>query len=248
MPVTTRAAASKAKGNEVSTDLQQGKTSNTKKPRQNRSQQKQKEVETQSTIVAAEPQVVLAQQPGSTSSRVEPTSSSPISKQSTVPFSPNESVVQFESPNDINNEILLLDANDLTNVPVVKGEITTGKSTRGGKMIFMSGFSYLYMSEGKVTTGWRCARRDLRCKAVIHINKDNEFFSHWNGIGHCHSASISETRKREILNKIKFRVLDDYIPIKIIVEDEYRKANLSEQEKQVMPLPSQIGIQTFSFV
>jgi hypothetical protein len=35
------------------------------------------------------------------------------------------------------------------NKPIVKGEITTGLSTRGGKMIFMNDFAYLYMSTGK---------------------------------------------------------------------------------------------------
>ncbi|CAF5018959.1 unnamed protein product, partial [Rotaria socialis] len=49
-----------------------------------------------------------------------------------------------------------------------------------------------------------------------------------------------ETRKRDILNKIKHRVLDEDTSIGIIIEEEYRKANLSVEEKQMMPLLTQI--------
>ena len=127
------------------------------------------------------------------------------------------------------------------NKPILKGEITTGTSTRGGKMVFMNEFAYLFMSEAKETTGWRCSKRNENCKAVIHISKQTEQFSHWNGIFHCHLPDLSETRKREILNKIKHRVIDEYISIKMIIEEEYRKANLSEEEKRAMLLPIQIG-------
>jgi hypothetical protein len=127
------------------------------------------------------------------------------------------------------------------NKPIVKGEITTGLSTRGGKMIFMNDFAYLYMSTGKKTTGWRCAKRNENCKAVIHVSNETGQFSHWNGISHCHLSDLRETRKRDILNKIKHRVNDEYISVKIIIQEEYRKASLSEEEKRIMPLPAQIG-------
>lgn len=170
----------------------------------------------------------------------------------------NDSITSLESSNDDENELVAGDSNHPMNIPVVAGEVTTGTSTRGGKMVFMNGFAYLSMGMAKETTGWRCARRSENCKAVIHISKQTGQFSYWNGIFHCHPSDTGETRKREIINKIKHRVLDEYISIKIIIEQEYRKANLSIQEKRMMPLPGQIGISisyfflqcyfTFSFI
>ena len=55
-------------------------------------------------------------------------------------------------------------------------------------------------------------------------------FNHWNRKFHCHGIDLCDTRKREILSKIKSRVLDEFIPIKTIIE-----------EKLIIPLPSQIG-------
>lgn len=181
----------------------------------------------------------------------EPTSSSLITTIISLTTSPTTSVINNddnnsnispESPNNDDSELATGDSNHFMNIPVIEGEIITGTSTRGGKMIFMNGFAYLYMRMAKETTGWRCARRNENCKAVIHISKQTGKFSHWNGIFHCHSSDASETRKRDIINKIKHRVLDEYISVKFIVEEEYRKANLSVQEKRMMPLPAQIGI------
>ena len=151
------------------------------------------------------------------------------------------SIVSLDS---LNNDELVVsesDADDFMNVPVVKGEITSGTSTRNGKMIFMNGFSYLYMSTVKATIGWRCARRNKNCKAVIHALKTTGKFSHWNSVLHSHKPDANETRKRAILSTIKKRMLDEGAPVKMIVEQEYRKANLSTEEKRIMPLPSQIG-------
>lgn len=154
----------------------------------------------------------------------------------------DHSIISLGSSKIDESEILFDDSTDLMNKPIIKGEITTGTSTRGGKMVFMNGFAYLYMSEAKETTGWRCAKRNENCKAVIHLSKQTGQFSHWNKIFHCHLPDLRETRKRDILNKIKHRVVDEYISIKMIIEEEYRKANLSEEEKRLMPLPVQIGM------
>jgi hypothetical protein len=64
--------------------------------------------------------------------------------------------------------------------------------------------------------------RDGNSKANIHTSTQTGEFSHWNGQFHCHAPDACETRKRSILAKIKARVLDEYIPVKIIVEEEYR--------------------------
>ncbi|CAF4161369.1 unnamed protein product [Rotaria magnacalcarata] len=245
-------------------------TSTGKTTRKYSSKQKRKQAQGQQIISSVESQICSPLQPQSTTldavltsegiheqhhedvtlknddATVEPTSSIPItSSVSPTTSSPtknddNDSIISLESSNNDENEIFAGDSNHLMNEPVIKGEVTTGTSTRGGKMIFMNGFAYLYMSMAKETTSWRCARRNENCKAVIHISKQTGQFSHWNGILHCHPSDARETQKRDILNKVKHRVLDQYISIKIIIEEEYRKANLSVEEKRMMPLPAQI--------
>ncbi|CAF4282248.1 unnamed protein product, partial [Rotaria magnacalcarata] len=103
----------------------------------------------------------------------------------------------------------------------------------------MNDFGYLFLNETKNAVGWRCARRDLNCKAVIYTLKNTQEFSHWNGQVHSHLRDAGYTRKNEISSKIKSRVVDEFIPIKVIIEDEYRKAKLTAEEKRVMPLPIQ---------
>ncbi|CAF1023302.1 unnamed protein product [Rotaria magnacalcarata] len=216
-------------------------TSTGKTTRKYSSKQKRKQAQGQQIISSVESQICSPLQPQSTTldavltsegiheqhhedvtlknddATVEPTSSIPItSSVSPTTSSPtknddNDSIISLESSNNDENEIFAGDSNHLMNEPVIKGEVTTSTSTRGGKMIFMNGFGYLYMSMAKETTGWRCARRNENCKAVIHISKQTGQFSHWNGIFHCHPSDARETRKRGILNKTKHRVLDQYI-------------------------------------
>ncbi|CAF4825135.1 unnamed protein product, partial [Rotaria socialis] len=93
----------------------------------------------------------------------------------------DHSIVSLDSSNNDDMVESEGDADVFLNVPVVKGEITSGTSIRKGKMIFMNGFSYLYMSTAKETIGWRCARRNVNCKAVIHTLKTTGEFSRWNG-------------------------------------------------------------------
>ncbi|CAF5168955.1 unnamed protein product, partial [Rotaria magnacalcarata] len=150
------------------------------------------------------------------------------------------SLLSTESSDKDEDGIYLGDSNAIMNKPAKNGEITSGTSTRGGKMIYMNDFGYLFLNETKNAVGWRCARRDLNCKAVIYTLKNTQEFSHWNGQVHSHLRDAGYTRKNEILSKIKSRVVDEFIPIKVIIEDEYRKAKLTAEEKRVMPLPIQI--------
>ncbi|CAF4189714.1 unnamed protein product [Rotaria magnacalcarata] len=152
----------------------------------------------------------------------------------------DDSLVSLGSLTNDENDVYSGDSNGFVNVPVIKGDITTGTSRRGGKMIFMNGCGYLYMSTAKQTSGWRCSRRDENCRVVIHTLKRTGEFTHWNGVFHSHTFDSNETRKHEIVAKMKNRVLDESIPIKVIIEEEYRKAMLSTEEKRAMTLPSQI--------
>jgi hypothetical protein len=107
-------------------------------------------------------------------------------------------------------------------------------------MIFMNQYGYVYMNKTKTTVGYHCVKRNESCKAAIYTFKSSGEFSHWNGKYHCHLVVSSDTGRHEISTKINNRVLDEFISIKSIIEEEYRKANLSIEEKKT-PLPIQIG-------
>ncbi|CAM4942461.1 unnamed protein product [Rotaria socialis] len=127
-------------------------------------------------------------------------------------------LLSSESSDKDEDDIYPGDSNAIMNKPVKNGKITSGTSTRGGKMIYMNDYGHLFLNETKNAVGW----------------------SHWNGQVYSHLRDAGYTRKNEILLKIKSRVVDEFIPIKAITEDEYRKANLTAEEKRVMPLPIQI--------
>jgi len=97
------------------------------------------------------------------------------------------------------NDILLDDSNVGMNSPVVGGDITYGTSTRGGKIIHMNSYGYIFLIENKKCIGWRCVKRNEQCKAVIYTSKSTGLFSHWNGKYHCHPVDLCDTRKRQIL-------------------------------------------------
>ncbi|CAF1298853.1 unnamed protein product [Didymodactylos carnosus] len=143
-------------------------------------------------------------------------------------------IVSIPPPDNEDDDIINQDdSNAATAEPVVAGEISFGASTTGGKMVFLNMYGYIYMNETKDYFGWRCVKRNENCKAVIYTFKSTGQFSHWNGKFHCHVIDLRDTRKREIISKIKNRVLDEFIPIKVIIEEEYRKAK--HHEKSVLP-------------
>ncbi len=138
----------------------------------------------------------------------------------------------FVSSNENENNTYYNDSNGVTSDPVVKGDITVGTSTRGGRMIFMNQYGYVYMKKTKTTVGYRCVKRNETCKAAMFTFKSSEEFSHWNGKYHYHLVVLSDSRRLEILTKINNRVLDEFISIKSIIEEEYRKGNLSIEKRK----------------
>ena len=178
MPVITRAAAlllqstGGAAGSALPSTTDQSSTQS-KSPlvnittTKNRSKKKKQQPSSEQTTT---PIVIQAQQPVSNLTEAS-RSISPTSPASDLPIVLHMS--SASSLDDTYNDTSPGDANAILNAPVVEGDVTTGTSQRGGRMIFMSGFSYLYMSEAKETIGWRCSQRDKHCKAVSHTSKGN---------------------------------------------------------------------------
>lgn len=270
MPVTTRAATlrSQGGGNEASTS-EQPSSSNVsgKRTRKARQIQQKIQLEEHSSAVSGESEPCsvfthqsTVSQPESTIEKndlcddaneireIEPEDALDdffADREVMLLTNQNSSESDSTSPlvsSDVNdNEATHDDLDASNNNSVISGDITTGTSTRGGKMVFMNNYGYIQMNETKDMIGWRCVKRNQNCKATIYTLKSTGKFDHWNGKFHCHVIDLSDTRKREILFNIKGRVLDEFIPIKAIIEEEYRKAKLSAEEKRAMPLPMQIG-------
>ncbi|CAF1649795.1 unnamed protein product [Adineta ricciae] len=124
----------------------------------------------------------------------------------------------------------------------LQGEITFGESTKQKPIIFMSGYSYLFMSAASKlgTTGYRCARKDLKCPATIHIYTNNNTFQRWNRKRHVHPPDPIDRRRRLIIATIKKPVISEHIPVCSIVEQEYTKAKLTKEEQVVFKNPKQL--------
>jgi hypothetical protein len=270
MPVTTRAAAlrSQGGGNEASSSKRPSSSqASGKRTRKARQLQQQDQLKEHSSTVCeqSEPCSIFEHQSSVLpveSPRDQDSHRDDVNKRPEIEtddaledFFPDQEVMlpvneHIREP-DTTSPLVFSDGNDdeknhdgfdvSNSSPVISGDITIGTSTRGGKMVFMNNYGYIHMNETTDMIGWRCVKRNENCKATIYTLKSTGKFDHWNGKFHCHVIDVSDTRKREVLSNIKRRVLDEFIPIKVIIDEEYRKAKLSADEKKAMPLPMQIG-------
>ncbi|CAF1512869.1 unnamed protein product [Adineta steineri] len=124
----------------------------------------------------------------------------------------------------------------------LQGEIKFGESTKEKPMIFMSNYSYLYMSVASTlgTTGYRCDRKDLKCPTTIHLYTINNKFQRWNKKRHVHPPDPIDYRRRQINSTIKKRVANEHIPVCSIVEQEYAKSKLTKEEQAIFKTPKQL--------
>ena len=107
--------------------------------------------------------------------------------------------------------------------------------------MYMCGYSYQVKEANAITTRWRCVVRYPSCPVTIHTNNFDDSFSQWNGAHHNHSPDENRELIKNLLGKIKARVLVDPHPVVFIAEDEIRKANLSKSQLLAMPLPHAMG-------
>ncbi|CAF0935736.1 unnamed protein product [Didymodactylos carnosus] len=95
--------------------------------------------------------------------------------------------------------------------PVVVETITWLKTTRGGDLLCMRGYSYRFMSESirNNIASYRCSYKQQGCRAVVKVAIDTKTFIDTNGHKHNHPSDEIDCKKALITNIIKKRVLNE---------------------------------------
>jgi hypothetical protein len=146
-----------------------------------------------------------------------------------------------DTETDTEPELNLFSDNQCYNV-IDKDNINFGTTSRGRRELHMCGYSYQVKKENTTTTRWRCIIRTPRCPATIHTNNVDDSFNHWNGIYHHHSPDTNRELIKNVIAKIKARVLIEPYPVVYIAEEEIRKAKMDKTQLAAMPLPTEMGI------
>ncbi|CAF3042399.1 unnamed protein product [Rotaria sp. Silwood2] len=123
---------------------------------------------------------------------------------------------------------------------VDKNNITFGRTNRGGRELYMCGYTYQVKEKNATATRWRCVIRTPTCPVTIHTNNIDDSFIYWNGAYHHHPPNRSRELIKNIISKIKARVLVEPYPVVSIAEEEIRNAKLDKSQLAAMPLPSQM--------
>ncbi|CAF1581158.1 unnamed protein product [Rotaria magnacalcarata] len=123
---------------------------------------------------------------------------------------------------------------------VDKKNITFGSTNRGGRELYMCGYCYHVKENNAITTRWRCIVRAPACSVTIHTNNIDDSFVHWNGAYHHHPPDRNLEIIKNIISKIKARVLVEPYPVVSMAEEEIRNGKLNKVQLAAMPLPSQM--------
>ncbi|CAF1418088.1 unnamed protein product [Rotaria sordida] len=118
--------------------------------------------------------------------------------------------------------------------------MTFGRTNRGGRELYMCGYSYQVKEENATATRWRCVIRTPTCPVTIHTNNIDDSFIYWNGAHHHHPPNRSRELIKNVISKIKARVLVEPYPVVSIAEEEIRNAKMNKSQLAAMPLPSQM--------
>ena len=125
---------------------------------------------------------------------------------------------------------------------VDKDDISFGTTNRGGRELYMCGYTYQIKRQEEETTRWRCIVRTPPCPVTIHTYNVDDSFYRWNGVSHHHHPDRNRELIRNLIAKIKARVLIEPHPVLFIAEEEICTANLDKTRLAAMPLPSYMGM------
>ncbi|CAF1354279.1 unnamed protein product [Rotaria magnacalcarata] len=150
--------------------------------------------------------------------------------------------------NQINNnqqdKLCNLDGNEesdsITAWPITVGEIQWCKTNRGNDRIFMSGYSYDYMSQSlkKNIRSFRCSKKGIGCRAVVYVSIDSNMYKDSNNVEHNHPPDHHNVKRLLILQKVKERIMIEPTSVTRIIEDEYVKHHLDDGDRRHFLLPA----------
>lgn len=93
-------------------------------------------------------------------------------------------------------------------------------------------YDFLSVSVKNNQRSFRCTRKDSGCRVIVYISIDSNIYKDFNHVEHNHPSNHGNVKRILVLNKIKQRVLTEPTSITRIVEDEYAKSNLNNDEQE----------------
>ncbi|CAF2694340.1 unnamed protein product [Rotaria sp. Silwood2] len=84
---------------------------------------------------------------------------------------------------------------------------------------------------------FRCSRKDAGCQSVIYISIDSNGYKGSNYAEHNHPPNYHHTKRLLVLQNVKDTVLLEPTPVTRIIEDEYIKNNLNNEDRCHFLLP-----------
>jgi hypothetical protein len=153
-------------------------------------------------------------------------------------FSQIENYQQDESFDSDEKEL-----DTITSWPITIGDIEWCKTNRGNDRMCMCGYKYDFMSQSlkKNRRNFRCSKKDLGCRAVVYVFIDSNTYQDSNNSEHNHAPNHQDVKRLLVLNKIKQRVMIEPTSVSRIIEDEYVKTKLNDEDRQHFLLPAAQG-------
>ena len=127
--------------------------------------------------------------------------------------------------------------------PITISQMEWCKTNRGNDRVCIDGYPYDFLSASVKNNqrSFRCTRKNSGCRAIVYISIDSNMYKNSNHVEHNHPSNHGDVKRLLVLNKIKQRVLIEPTSITRIIEDEYAKSNLDNDEQERFLLPAAQG-------
>ena len=139
------------------------------------------------------------------------------------------------------------DSETATSWPIAIGDIQWCKTNRGNDRMCMGGFTYDYMSQSlkKNSRNFCCSQKNSGCRSTVTVFIDSNVYKNSNNIEHNHPTNHYHIKRLLVLQKVKERISMEPTSIPRIIEGEYVKCNMSNDDRCHFLLPSAQGKQVF---
>ncbi|CAF4625012.1 unnamed protein product, partial [Rotaria magnacalcarata] len=147
------------------------------------------------------------------------------------------SITEQDKPSENNDEKEL---EEETKWSVVVDKVEWCKTSRGNDRLCMGGYTYdlISCSLKNNSSRYRCSKKDIGCRSVVYISLGSNTFKNSNNVEHNHPPNHSDVKCLLVMQKIKERVTTEPTSVIRMIEDEYMKHHLTDDDRQRFLLPA----------
>ena len=130
-----------------------------------------------------------------------------------------------------------------TTWPIDVDEIKWCKTNRGNERVCMAGHTYDLMSSSLKNNRqtFRCSKKDRGCRSVVYVCMNSRMYKDCNHVDHNHPSNHCNVKRLIVLHQVRQRVSTEPTSITRIIEDEYAKSHLNDDERRHFLLPNAQG-------